>query len=276
MREIAIIGLGLMGASLAMALRGKGRRVTGWSRDPAVSLKLEREGALDRAFAKTEDILRSADITVICLPVLEIPRFCRAHAAEWKDGALVTDTGSVKGLIARECEEIFAKTKVLFTGSHPMCGSEKAGHESARADLYQNAVVFMTGESREIKRMWEDAGAQTYEVSADEHDRIAALTSHLPHLAAMAMTLTVLGGGKQELCRLAAAGSFRDATRVAASNPALWRQIIEANRDNSVSALNEYIANLEAVKRCLETGDLERFERDFERAGKLLAQIKER
>jgi prephenate dehydrogenase len=232
MKRAVIIGMGLMGGSLGLALRRRGWRVTGVGRSLARLRKAKSLGAADEVGTDPEAAARGADVLVLAVPVDRVVPLGRRLKGFVKSGALVTDVGSIKGPIAKA----FAGWP-QFVGAHPMCGSEKTGVAHARRDLYEGAACVLTpvrttsaAARRKARLFWTSVGAKTIFLAAGEHDRRVALVSHLPHLLAEALILTATEGGGRAWAPRVAAGSFRDATRVASADPALWAPIFAMNR----------------------------------------------
>ncbi|OGV56623.1 MAG: hypothetical protein A2X49_08535 [Lentisphaerae bacterium GWF2_52_8] len=275
-RTVAIVGLGLLGASLGLALRGKNVTRIGWTRKEEALDKALADGVIDRGGCDLAKLLPEADITVLCLPVSQIVSYCREFARHWRPGSIVTDIASVKECIVEAAAPVLAAHNVHFIGSHPMAGSEKSGIAAARIDLYKGASVFITPQPASVsdallsvKKLWELAGAQTMTISAAEHDTLVAHTSHLPHFLAAVLARTVLSGEQTPMRQLGCAGGFRDTTRIASSNPVMWREIIAANRAAVLQALKEFEANLSQLRQYLENGDYDKLQNNFEQAKEL-------
>ncbi|HEY1065023.1 MAG TPA: prephenate dehydrogenase/arogenate dehydrogenase family protein, partial [Pirellulales bacterium] len=233
-KSVAILGVGLMGGSLGLALRRRGLA------DEIVGIGRSREslqaalacGAVTRIATDLADGLRDAEIIVVCTPVALVAEQVQAAAAVCSPNALATDVGSTKRAI---CDRLSAPLPhgVRFVGGHPICGGEKAGVEAARADLYENRVVVLTPtattlatDAATLTEFWTSVGAKVVEMSPHEHDEALAHTSHAPHLVAAALAAAL----PHDYARLTGTG-FRDVTRVAAGGPELWRQIFLDNRD---------------------------------------------
>ncbi len=253
---LAIVGVGLLGGSVAKAARAAelAREIVGIGRNRTRLDAALREGAVDRVTLDLAEGVRGADFVVLGVPVLAmealLPRVWQAAP----DGATLTDVGSTKAGIVRVAERLAAARPLAFLGSHPMAGSEQSGYGVARADLFQGATVILTptdrSEPRTVKTVaafWEAMGARVSTLDPETHDRVVAAISHLPHLVAYALADTV-ARFQPEAFEFAARG-FKDTTRIAASEPALWTEIFLANRE----ALR---ANLEAFRLVL--ADLER------------------
>ena len=180
---VAIIGLGLLGASLGMALRDKGLKRLGWTRRPEVREWAVKENVVDGTAEDIREVLSQADITVFCLPIPEIISYIERYAASWKPGAIVTDIGSVKEVIVNCGEKNLLPRGVRFVGSHPMAGTEKSGPFAAFPELYNNAEVFVTNTPdtcpeafEQIIRFWESINTKTVRIGVREHDILVAHT----------------------------------------------------------------------------------------------------
>ena len=271
-KSIAIFGPGLMGGSLLLALR---------QRSPQLSLRVwgRRESALESLqeanlanFCSTDAaaVAKGAEAIVLCVPVDKLAEVARLAVPGVSPDCLVTDVGSVKSTVVAELGEIFS-SQGNFVGSHPMCGSETTGWEAARADLYEGAwcVITPTPETRPnmveaAKNLWTSLGAQVREMSPSEHDRAAALISHVPHVAAAALVEILAGENPswQSLC----AGGFRDTTRVAWGSPELWTAILSHNRVETARALGVLVRLLQSIQKSLEIDKMDQIAQFLEAA----------
>ncbi len=276
-KNLAIVGLGLLGTSLGLALKKSKWRRLGWSRSKESRDVALKSGAVDRIYDDPAPMLREADLSVVCLPVPNIVAFCLEHKDCFRKGSVVTDVGSVKEAVVGKVASALEKAGVDFVGSHPMAGSEKSGAGSAYANLYNGAVVFLTpaeGNSERavklIKRLWEDAGASPIGIECREHDLLVAHTSHLPHIVSSALARAVLDleKSRQKLRQLGCAGGFRDCTRTASSSPQMWREIIEHNRTAVLKALGRFEETLSVFRKMLES-------KEFDKVEKFLSENKE-
>lgn len=266
---VAILGLGLMGASLGMALRSRAMRpgssgplfVTGWNRTAAIAQKAVERGAVDQACYSVEEAVASADYVFVATPVSTIPELALRAARAAPRGCIVTDVGSVKARIVRAVEAELPPG-VHFVGGHPMCGSELTGLEAARADLYSGSTWVLTptqatdsGALADLSSLISSVGARVLAVSPDQHDRFVAFVSHLPHVVAAALTSVVAERAETDvaLAKLAA-GGFRDLTRIASGSPSIWTDICTWNSDEIVGALEAIGRQLESVKAWLLHG----------------------
>lgn len=272
-RTVCIIGLGLLGASLALALRGKAGRVSGWGRRPETRRYALDIGAIGETAERPEKLLAEADLTVLCLPIPVIIEFMRDHAGDFKPGSCVTDIGSVKRTIVEAGERYLAPHGVRFVGSHPMAGTEKSGAKAAFATLYDHAEVFVTPtpatDARALQlvcAMWEAIGTKINRLAPLPHDELVAHTSHISHLLALGLTLSVLGDSDPKLLELRFSGcatGFRDTSRIASSSPVMWREIIEANRGPVLGAIEEFEGRFKLIKTLIEEGRFDEFEQLF-------------
>ena len=258
--KLAIVGVGLIGGSVALAARSRGLadRIIGVDRDAGCRARALSLAVIDEAAGELSAVA-GCDVVVLCTPVDGIARQALLAASLCAAGTLLTDTGSTKGQIVRAVEEGLP-AGVFFVGAHPLAGSEKHGPEHADPDLFQGRLTVVTPTAqtplaalRRTIAFWEALGARVQVMDCDEHDRALALTSHLPHLAASALA----GILPPEWYELTASG-FRDTTRLAAANPALWAAICQQNRTALLAALGSFQGRLEEFRQALEHGDSER------------------
>ncbi|MBN1822951.1 MAG: prephenate dehydrogenase [Endomicrobiales bacterium] len=273
MRRIAIIGVGLIGGSLGLALRKKGWHVTGVGRNRKRLAKAKKLKAVDSFTTDAAEGVKDADIVVICTPVNLIAPFIRKILPFVKKRAVITDAGSAKGRVLREVEKVLKSSEisnlrsVFFVGAHPMAGSERSGVGAAKKDLYRNAGVVITNKTRpgragisEVAGMWKKTGAKIVFMDAAKHDRIVASTSHLPHAVAYALSLLASDAVRRDPgARKILAGSFRDMTRIADSDPQDWAKICSYNSKEVGRAIDALIKNLKRIKGSLNRpGELAR------------------
>jgi prephenate dehydrogenase len=252
---VAIVGIGLIGGSLGQALRKtKHYRVLGIARRPATLLEARRVGAIDVGTTSLADVY-AADIVVMASPVDTIVPLIEKIKPYLKPRAIVTDVGSVKGLFDERIRG------VRFVGAHPLAGSHKTGVSAARPDLFQKAVCVlvpqMPSAGRVIRKMWTDVGARVLLMSAKDHDAAVAVTSHLPHLLAHALVQTASRRPDQKILKSLMAGSFRDVTRVASSDPEQWVQIFRANLRNLRRAVRLFQRELNRLSAELDRPSLQ-------------------
>ncbi len=261
--RLAIVGVGLLGGSLAKAARAHAiaRQIVGIGRDEGRMRPAVTDGTLDRVTTDLADGLRGADRVVLAATVLAnealLPAVWRAAAP----GAIVTDVGSTKrGIVAVADGLAPGRRDVQLVGSHPMAGSEKAGYAVARVDLFQGATVVVTpGESgtpaavKSVGELWAAVGARVVTLEPDAHDRAVAAISHLPHVVAWAL-VDAVGRFEPDAFAVAARG-FKDTTRIAAADPDVWREILLGNRDAVVASMAAFRAALDDLERLVAQGD---------------------
>ena len=276
---MAVIGLCLLVSSLGMALRGGAYRRSGWTRRPNIRRWALDCDVLDETCDDIESVLNRADLTLIALPIPEILHYLKQYAHAWRPGTVVTDLGSVKSCVMEAAAEHLAPRGVHFVGSHPMAGTEKSGPESAFPELYGNADVFVCPfpdspafAVEQVEALWRSIGTRTTRIDAKRHDDLVAHTSHVLHIVASALALSVLGAPDAQTRAERFAGcatGFRDTSRIASSNPLMWREIVEHNRPAVLAAMRDFEEKYDSFKRMIESGDFDRFEREFAQ-GKLL------
>jgi prephenate dehydrogenase len=257
---VAIVGVGLIGGSIGKALRERGlaRRIVGVGRSQASLDEAVRVGAIQEATSSLGEGVLSADVVVVCTPVSEIAQHVRQAAREAPAGVLVTDAGSTKRIIVESVEST-PRAREVFVGAHPIAGSERKGAIHADASLFQKRVCVLTPTAQtppdrydRARTFWEGLGCRIVTLSPSEHDAALALTSHLPHLVASALAAAV-----PENCLPLAGGAYRDSTRVAASDAALWTSIFLANRGPLLDALTHFENELARFRDALEREDAE-------------------
>ena len=264
---VIIVGVGLIGGSIAAAVRQRFPKcsVIGVGRCEK-RLQAAADAGLLTSWATdiTEDLLTEPSVVVVCLPVNLIADCVRAVAAVASEGVLITDAGSVKAMVC-DAVETCEKTKQLFVGSHPIAGSELGGFEHADPDLFAGRVCVITDCSahktgaaklERARQFWQKIGCQILEMTAADHDRVLALTSHLPHIMA-ATTTTVCGPDNL----LLTGSGFRDTTRIAAGDATLWKAILAGNRAQVVAAIRRAEQVLGEYREALEQKDDQQVEK---------------
>jgi prephenate dehydrogenase len=262
-RRLAIVGVGLLGGSVAKAARAHGlaAEIVGIGRDAARLEAARRDGALDRVTTDLAAGIADADLLLLAPPVGVIATMLKDVARVCGAETIVTDVGSTKATIVRTAESLDRTRPLRFVGSHPMAGSEKSGYAEAHADLFRGATVVVTPTEssdptavKTVSQLWERLGAgRIVTLDPEAHDRAAAAISHLPHVVAMALVDAVdrFEPGALDI----AARGFRDTTRIAAADPVMWEEIFLANREalgQSLVAFREALAELE---RLVAAGD---------------------
>ncbi len=257
---VAIVGVGLLGGSLALAIKNRGlaRKVIGVGRRRVSLDKALDMCAVDDASLDTHRACAGAQLVVVCTPAaLVAPKLDEVRRAARPD-AVVTDVASTKAAICDHADRTWPAPR-RFIGSHPMAGSEKFGPEHATADFYEGSVVivesgadFSEDAHDAVLRLWGAVGATVIEMQPARHDRLIALTSHLPHV--FASCLANLAAAHEDARPLVGRG-FRDVTRIAAARPEIWRDICTTNRDAIIEALDSFANDLERIRAVIERSD---------------------
>jgi len=284
-RKIAIIGVGLIGGSLALALRRKGLigTVTGIGRTREnLETALER-GIIDEFTQDIAEGVRGADLVLVCVPVLKIAEVVRKALSGLTSPCIITDAGSVKGRVIEEVEPLLPPG-IEFVPAHPVAGTEESGAGAAFETLFEDRLTVITPTARTgreaigaVERLWREAGSRVVTMEPGEHDRVFSLVSHLPHVIAYALVNTVACGGDVKNGQRAvdfSAGGFRDFTRIASSSPEMWRDICAMNRDYLLEAIGEFESRLSAMRELLEAGDFDALQKRFEKAKKVRDSLK--
>jgi prephenate dehydrogenase len=259
--RVAVIGTGLVGGSIGMALRARGTEVVGYDRDPARLARAEALGAIDRAAHSIADAAEGASVAFVALPVAAIADV----AIELLElgVSVVSDVGSVKASIVAEIEQRCPEGAPRFVGGHPMAGSEQDGIDGARTDLFVGAawVLTPTGSTSDhtyghLLGLLRELDVQPVIVTPEDHDVLVSFVSHVPQLAATTLMDVATTHEEQHraLLRLAA-GGFRDMTRIAASQPTIWLDILTTNRDAVLGALDAYMEGLQAARDLVARAD---------------------
>jgi prephenate dehydrogenase len=268
--RIAVIGLGLIGGSIALAARERLEAQTlGWDPDPTVLDTALARGAIASRVGSLADAVAGADAVFVAAPVGPLPELISEVLAAASADCVVSDVGSTKRAI------VAAHTDERFVGGHPLAGAETAGIDHARADLFDGATWYLTPTQttegilyERLHRIISGLGARPTALDADAHDRLLALVSHLPHVFANVLVAMAATGSADDPDRLPVVGpSFRDATRVAGANSGIWTDIYISNRDALMPVIDEAIAQLTAVRQTLRSADPAELTRWNEAAG---------
>lgn len=256
LNRLGVMGVGLIGGSLAVAAKRRGlvREVIGIGRNLNRLKEAQRSGIID-SFSEDCSALAGADLAVVCTPVHRIAENVSQICAATDDRTLVTDVGSIKGAIARSLSE-YPVARKRFVGAHPLAGSHQTGFEHADSNLFSGRLCILTPDEQanpesvqRVGQFWEAIGMRVREMSAEEHDRVLALTSHLPHLVAAGLAALV----DEESLEFASTG-FRDTTRIAASDPELWTAIFSLNSEQLDAVLGRLIESLHHIRNDLKEG----------------------
>lgn len=274
-RRLCIIGVGLIGGSLARALREQeacGEIVGCGRREAPLKLAVET-GVVDRYTLDPAAAARGADMVVLAVPLGAMESLMAAIRPALDGDAVLTDVGSAKRAVLKAAETVFGGAPENFVPGHPVAGTEHSGVEASFAGLFEGRRVILTPTARtgsaataRVRRMWEAAGAEVVEMDADHHDTVLAGTSHLPHVLAFNLVDSLARGRDAAEVFAYAAGGFRDFTRIASSDPVMWRDICIANADAVLAALDRFGADLERVRKAIERHDGDALLEVFERA----------
>lgn len=274
-KRLAILGVGLIGGSLARALRDAGhvQEIVGYGRGLANLQRAVELGVVDRIETSLSAAVNGADLVVLATPVGTMPEILAAIAPYIGKDTVITDVGSVKGAVVSEARKALDAKLAAFVPGHPIAGTERSGVEASMASLFVGRRVVLTPlpENRteqvtRVRAMWQAAGADVVEMSVAHHDEVLAATSHLPHLLAYALVdLLAQLEDRREVFAFAA-GGFRDFTRIASSDPVMWRDISLANREAIVLMLKRYRGVLDGLIDAVTRGDGEKLQQLFARA----------
>jgi prephenate dehydrogenase len=271
-RKVTIFGIGLLGASFAIALKkySPGIFITGSGRSLENLQRALEKNIIDSFDTDPVSACRDSDLLMLATPVGSFLDLTKAIAPVLKKGAVLTDVGSVKGRLVREIEKLMPEG-VHYIGSHPIAGSDRSGLDAANPDLFLGSKCIITPTENsstaaleKIKSLWSGLGSRILILTPEEHDRIYASVSHLPHLVAYALVNTV---SDMDASYIGFSGKgFIDATRIACSSEELWNDICLLNRENLVEALGLFRMNLDRLARCLESGDADSLKSEFRKA----------
>jgi prephenate dehydrogenase len=271
-KKVTIIGVGLIGGSLGMAIRSANlaEEIIGVTRHKYTLNLAKRHKAINRGTLNIKRAIQDADLVIVATPVFRIVEIVRNIIPRIKRGCIITDVGSVKGVIVKEIEKIprIRKREIYFVGGHPMAGSEKSGISSARGNLFKDSFCFLTETPitnqqalAKIKRFWRKLGAEVEVLSPQKHDSIVAYISHLPHILAYHLSVLV----PFEYYKYAA-GSFLDMTRIASSSPELWRDICSMNTREIDRVLKTYGASISYLRSFINQGRYKKLSDLFKKA----------
>lgn len=281
--KVCLIGLGLLGSSLGHAMKRAGiaGHISGSARSPETLKTAAKLGFVDSVHEDMGEAVQNADLIILCVPVGICGSICEQIAPHLKKGAIITDVGSVKAAVIKSCLPHIPEG-VHFVPGHPMAGTEFSGPESGFAELFDNRWCMLTplpdGDKSATQRLiefWKACGANVETMTAEHHDLVAAVTSHLPHLIAFNIVGTaddLEGIAEQEVIKYAA-GGFRDFTRIAASDPTMWRDVFLNNREAVLEVLGRFNEDLSLLARAIRWGDGDKLFEQFERTRRIRQSI---
>ncbi|MCK5306039.1 MAG: prephenate dehydrogenase/arogenate dehydrogenase family protein [Candidatus Omnitrophica bacterium] len=276
-KKIAILGVGLIGGSIGLAVKKKGaaQEIRGLTTKRSTLAKALCRKAIDSGTLSLKKAVSGADLVIICTPVKMVSRIIKKILPYLKKGCLITDVASTKGEIVEEVEKILP-SGVSFVGGHPMAGSERTGVEFARAGLFEGSVCIVTKSKRttlndlkKISAFWRKLGAKVKVLTPGRHDEIVARISHLPHLAAVAL-VNELNNGDTDFV----SSGFRDTTRISSSSAKIWRDICLSNRRCISLALDGYIRRMKVIKKEIDDLNGPAISREFKKAKTARKMIK--
>ncbi|MCA3561375.1 MAG: prephenate/arogenate dehydrogenase family protein [Aestuariivirga sp.] len=263
--RVSLIGIGLIGSSLAHAMRKQAlaREITGYARSEATRAKALELGLVDRVFPTAAEAASDADLVILCSPVGTYGALAQEVGPTLKPGAILTDVGSVKGAVVKDVLPHVPQSAHFIPG-HPIAGTEQSGPESGFAELFTNRWCILTplpeAEPAAVERLadfWRACGSNVEIMTAEHHDLVLAITSHLPHLIAYNIVSTAADLEEvtsSEVIKYSA-GGFRDFTRIAASDPTMWRDVFLNNKDAVLEMLGRFSEDLSALQRAIRWGD---------------------
>ena len=276
--RLLVVGLGLIGGSLAMAARraGAANEVLAVSRS-AETIRLGVEhGLIDAGDTEYDAVLshlEAGDVIAVTTPTLTVPSVFSAVREAVARGVILTDAASVKGSVIAAAKEVFGELPAGFVPGHPIAGSEKSGVMAALPELYRKRRVILTPTEASsveaiatVRALWQAVGAEVSDMDAGLHDELLAATSHLPHVLAYALVDALAGKSTQEDIFRFAAGGFRDFTRIAASDPKMWHDIVMANREALLGELDDYTRHLGTLRDAIDRQDSDAILGVFSRA----------
>ena len=271
--KVVIFGVGLIGGSFALGLKAAEQveEVVGFGRSISTLMQAQDLGIIDRLGANAGQEVIDADLVLLATPVAQMPEIMERIAPYLGPNTVVTDGGSTKSDVVAEVRQAFGDKVGQFVPAHPIAGAENSGAAAARADLYREKKVVLTPlpensvlNIARVRSAWEWCGAQIHELTPEEHDRVFAAVSHLPHLLSYALVHDIALRDNSELLFSFAASGFRDFTRIAASHPEMWRDICLANRGALLDELDRYRAQLDGLRDALDKGDGAALEQTFD------------
>jgi prephenate dehydrogenase len=275
LKKIVIFGVGLIGGSVALALKkaGSSAQIIGVGRSAESLQTALNLGVIDVASSDVASAVKDADLILIATPVAQTPSILKAIKPHLAPSTIITDAGSTKSDVLAYAQAVLGTQAKQFIGGHPIAGAEKSGVSAATADLYSNKNVVITpiqdnspDAIHQVKNLWQSCGANVSEMSAATHDSIFAAVSHLPHLLAFALVDDIASRENAEQLFGFAASGFRDFTRIAGSHPEMWRDISLANKTALLSEISAYQAELALLKQLLENSDGAGLQALFDRA----------
>jgi cyclohexadieny/prephenate dehydrogenase len=282
--RVAVIGLGLLGGStgLAIAENLPGCTTTGYDADPEVRRRAAERGLVDRVWETAAEAVADAELVIFCVPVGAMGDAAREIAQALPPGAIVSDVGSSKAAVGEALRQALPGVTVI--PAHPVAGTERSGPDAGFAHLFRHRWCILTppadvdaGAMKRLIAFWEALGANVETMDAAHHDLVLAVTSHIPHLIAYTIvgTASDLEGVTESEVIKYSAGGFRDFTRIAASDPVMWRDVFLTNRDAVLEMLGRFTEDLTALQRAIRNGDGDKLHELFARTRDIRRSIVE-
>jgi len=282
-KQVCIIGCGLIGSSLARAIKKNGlaKRIVTSNRSSNSNKKVIELKIADDSSSDTKKMVEGSDLVIIATPLSSYESIILKIKNSLNGGAILTDVGSVKEKVINIIEEHLPKN-VSWIPSHPIAGTEESGPQAGFAELFKNRWCILTPSKvaketdiKNLKLFWEKIGSKVDIMKAERHDYILSITSHTPHLIAYNIVSTILNikGEKESSIVKYSAGGLRDFTRIAASNPIMWRDIFIQNKKNNTKMIDKFIDNLEILKEAIEREDGKTLEKIFTKTKKIRKEI---
>jgi prephenate dehydrogenase len=272
--KLAIIGVGLIGGSLARALRRAGAcaHISGYGRDESNMQMAVELGVIDDYSNDLATVVADADMVVLATPLSTMQPLLAGMAAVLQPHTVITDVGSAKGSVVLAARAALNNRMQRFVPGHPIAGTEQSGVAASFADLFTDHMVILTPVEENdsdavdlVTRMWQTCGATVISLSVDHHDQVLAATSHLPHVLAYALVDCLAGMNEHDEIFRFSAGGFRDFTRIASSSPEMWSDICISNRDNLLQVIKLFESRLQEISALISTEDGEQLREIFTR-----------
>jgi len=282
-KRVCIIGCGLIGSSIARGIKKNklANKVVSSNRSNSTNKKVIRLKVVDEASSDTKKIVKGSDLVIIASPLSSYKNIILKIKSSLKNGAILTDVGSVKNNVILLIEKNIPKN-VSWISSHPIAGTEESGPESGFSDLFKNKWCILTPSKRSnkkdvklLEKFWKKLGSRVDVMDAKQHDYILSITSHMPHLIAYNIVNTTLKVKKKKDRNVVkySAGGLRDFTRIAASNPIMWRDIFVQNKENTSKMIDKFIKNLIDLKKAIKSKNEKKLEKIFKKTKKIRKEI---
>ncbi|MBC8282258.1 MAG: prephenate dehydrogenase/arogenate dehydrogenase family protein [Nitrospinae bacterium] len=280
---MTVIGVGLLGASLAKACRKYNlvAEISGYGRNQENLEKAKTLGVIDHYALGLAEAVKDSDLVVLCTPVSRIVPLIESLLPHLKAGTVITDVGSVKGPLVHEADNLMPEG-IFFVGSHPIAGGEKSGLEASREDLYLDAKCILTPTPKtdthaleKVGALWESVGMETLTLDADEHDFVFGAVSHLPHIVAYALmnTLGALRTKQDHEVTAYSGAGLKDITRIASGDPVMWRDICLSNQKHSLDLIDRFQKTLNELRSVIEKNDGQALQEAFTAANKYRMKV---